>query len=141
MEAEKTEAEPKNAFAWYNRYKALRYADFPRIFKDTIYKAEVNNVVEEMGKAIPESFEYAYVRNWNVGQDPDGWAWLDKAYAIDPQRPEVYSGFVTRYEMAGEWDKMGDFARQWYATHTIAPSLLYLVVPEKPLCLPCHSSF
>ena len=79
-----------------------------------------------MGKAIPESFEYAYVRNWNAGQDPDGWAWLDKAYNIDPHRPEVYSGFVTRYEMAGEWDKMGDFARQWYDTHTIAPSLLHL---------------
>lgn len=118
--------EPDNAFAWYNRYKALRYADFPRIFRDSVYKLEVEKVVDEMGLAIPESFEYTYVRNWNAGQDPDGWKWLDKAYAIDPTRPEVYSGFVTRYEMAGEWNKMSDFARQWYDTHTMAPSLLHL---------------
>ncbi len=121
-----TEAEPSNTFAWYNRYKALRYADFPRIFRDTLYKKEIDKVVAEMGQAIPESFEYAYVRNWNAHQDPDAWTWLDKAHAIDPSRPEVYSAYVTRYELEGQWDQMANYCRQWYATHTIAPSLLHL---------------
>ncbi|MCF8239127.1 MAG: hypothetical protein K9I85_13280 [Saprospiraceae bacterium] len=122
----KTIAEPTNAFAWYNRYKALRYADFPRIFRDTVYKAEVAEVVEEMGRAIPESFEYAYIRNWNAHLGEDAWTWLNKAHAIDPTRPEVYSGFLTRFELEGNWAKKTDYARQWYDTRTIAPSLLYL---------------
>ncbi len=122
----KTESEPKNAFAWYNRYKALRYADFPRIFQDSLYKKEVAAVVEEMGRHIPETFEYCYVRNWNGHQDQEAWEWLNKAYTIDQNRPEVYSGFLTRFELEGDWEKKTDFARQWFATKTIAPSLLYM---------------
>ncbi len=121
-----TDADPDNAFAWYNRYKALRYADFPRIFRDTAYKAEVARVVEEMGRHIPETFEYCYIRNWNAHQDPDAWTWLDKAHAIDPSRPEVYSGYVTRCALEGKWDQMADYCRQWYDTRSIAPSLLHL---------------
>ncbi|MEZ5031211.1 MAG: hypothetical protein R2787_07410 [Saprospiraceae bacterium] len=121
-----THEEPGNAFAWYNRYKALRYADFPRIFQDTAYQAEVAKVVDEMGRAVPESFEYAYVRNWNAHEDPDARMWLDKAHAIDPSRPEVFSGYVTRCELEGQWEQMADYCRQWYNTHTLAPSLLHL---------------
>lgn len=121
-----THEEPGNSFAWYNRYKALRYADFPRIFQDTVYQAEVAKVVDEMGRAVPESFEYAYVRNWNAHEDPDARMWLDKAHAIDPSRPEVFSGYVTRCELEGQWEQMADYCRQWYDTRTLAPSLLHL---------------
>lgn len=122
----KTEAEPENAFAWYNRYKAMRYADFPRIFQDSLYKQEVARMVADMGRHIPETFEYCYIRNWNAHEDEDALTWLQKAHAIDPTRPEVYSGFLTRFEMEGDWNKKSDYARQWYATQSMAPSLLYL---------------
>ena len=58
------ERNPKNADAWHNYYNANRYAHFEDI--DSKEKqATLNKIIEDMGTAIPETYEYYFLRYKN----------------------------------------------------------------------------
>ncbi|MCH8331976.1 MAG: hypothetical protein IH946_11485, partial [Bacteroidetes bacterium] len=82
----------QDANAWYNYYKAARYAKLSAKPDMEWYKKgreRKNKVVDEMGKAIPNTFEFHYSKYWNAA-GPENFDHLEKAHEIDPSRHEVY---------------------------------------------------
>lgn len=109
----------QNKAAWYNYYLANRVAgqtgDRP---------TPLAEIVADMRKAIPNSYEYHYVAWWDSGNDSDQFFHLQKAYDLDSSRPELLHNFVTRYEMTGEWDNRKVFNQKWFESGEISPTLL-----------------
>ena len=120
-----TQKDPKNAAAWLNLYKAKRYYNFPAFRRDSLYNLEMNALVDAMEAAIPNSFEFNWVKSWNGGNDGKYWPYMEKAYEIDPNRPEIYEDMLTHYEIEGDWEKVDLFAKKWYESKIMAPSLLW----------------
>ncbi len=120
------EKDPANVVAWDNLYKAARYIDFPAVFNDPTYKKKVGEIVEEMGKAIPNSFEFHYISAWHNGFGDGNMVHLLKAYEIDSTRPKIYEDLFTQYYADGEWKKAERFIKKWYDSQTLAPQLLHV---------------
>ena len=118
--------EPQNATAWLNLYKATRYDEFPAFRSDSAHIERINALVDEMEQAIPNSFEFNWLKSWNGNNDPKYWPYMEKAYEIDPNRPEIYEDMLTHYLLEGDWDKVNLFARKWYDSQIMAPSLLWI---------------
>lgn len=82
---------PKDANAWYNYYAANRILNFHD--KDdkrshTERDEFMKDLVNKMGKQIPESYEYNFC-TWQLnGNDMKYYSFLEKAIAIDPSRTE-----------------------------------------------------
>lgn len=120
-----TEKEPTNPVAWQNLYHAARYIDFPAIFKDKEYKEEVNKIIEAMGKAIPDSYEYNYIYAWHNGFGEENYPYLKKAFEMDSTRPKICADLFTYHYMQGDWQKADYFLNKWYNHKTLAPQLLH----------------
>ncbi|MEA3444254.1 MAG: hypothetical protein U9R19_05945 [Bacteroidota bacterium] len=118
-----------NAPAWYNYYIANRMANLTgkpdkwNSAKDKILQ-ELNEIVDEMEKTIPESFEYNHVKWWNGGNNPELFPYLEKAYAIAPERHEVYDDFITRYEIKRNKKEEERFCKLWYKSGDVSPGIL-----------------
>lgn len=118
-----------NAPAWYNYYIANRMANLtgkPDKWdseKDKVLQ-DMAAIVEDMGKAIPESFEYNHVVFWNGGNNIELFPYLEKAYAIDPNRPETYDDFITYYEVKRDKAKVEQFCKMWYNSGDVSPGIL-----------------
>ena len=95
---------PKDAKAWFNYYKANRIL----AFRDEENKASeeekdksLQDLVESMGKALPNSYEYNFCK-WQLGgNDMKYYSYLLKAIDIDPNRIEnidymINIGEITR---------------------------------------------
>ena len=113
------ENDRQNAEAWYNYFLASRYS----LWKgDTdTYKSKTEAILKEMGAYIPESYEYNYLQYYNGNRDL---SLLEKAYRIDPKRPDALYEFILHYEKNGQKEKLKKFCRELYQTEDIAPGLL-----------------
>ena len=118
---QEVEQDPKNADAWLNYYTASRML---KILNGGKTQEDLNEIVEELVKHIPETFEGNYIREWNGGVDnEDVFKYLLKAQQIDPTRPEVYSGLVTHYEVHRDKDNLKKACELWFGTNDMAPGL------------------
>lgn len=122
--AKETEKASDNAEAWYNLYKAYRYADFPRVFTDTVYRKEIDQLVKTMGKEVPDSYEYMHVKAWHGGNNTHDLPLLELAHRKSPERPEVLEDLVTHHTLKGNWDKVSTYHKAWYKSAEMPPSLL-----------------
>ena len=116
-----------DADAWLNYYTASRMV---RISSGTDKPEEgekrferLNKIVEAMGKAVPNSFEYNYVMYYN-GNDDKYMPYLLKAYEMAPDRTETYPGLVTHYEIVGDEAKKNQYFAKWYESHEAPVGLL-----------------
>jgi len=119
----------KNADAWLNFYTANRMAS--KTDKDVWEKKkgpgfmQPDDIVKEMEKEIPESFEYNDVKVWNDGyQDEQNEKYLFKAYELAPDRPELYSSLVNYYEMKGDKAKEQEICKKWFESNDQSANLL-----------------
>ncbi len=117
------EKNPQNEEAWRNYYNAVRYNSYSDSIATKERKSKLARIVEEMGKVIPNSYEYYYLKNKNEG-NIHNIEYLQKAYEINPDHPELYSDFVGHYEFTGNAEKMKIFLQKWYDSKDIAPGLL-----------------
>lgn len=116
--------DPQNADAWYQLYKAQRYSFFGDTTLDREEKTrKTNELMEEMGKYIPESTEYNLAMYRAGGADISRFPYLEKAYKSNPQYPELYEEFVAYYELTGNIDKRNYFLKQLYDSRSFAPAL------------------
>lgn len=116
--------EPQNADAWYQLYKAQRYSFFGDTTLDKQEKIrKTNDLMEEMGKYIPESTEYNLAMYRAGGADISRFSYLEKAYKSNPQYPELFEELVVYYELTGDIDKRNYFLKQLYDGHSFAPAL------------------
>lgn len=115
---------PKNADAWYNYYNAVRYADFAgkiRFSEDK--KTKLNKIIEDMGKAIPNTYEYYIVKYWDC-YDIHDISLLEEAHKLRPDRPDPYYPFITHYELNGKENRVKEYCRKLYESEDIAPWLI-----------------
>jgi len=118
--------EPQNAIAWYQIFKAQRYA----FFGDTITSREaktetMKTLLETMGKNVPESAEYHLAMWRNGGSNRDLYHHLDKAFTLAPNHPEIPEEMVVYHELLFNKYKRDFFVKKMYdKKNSIAPSLL-----------------
>lgn len=122
------EKNKSNANAWYNYYKANRYAQISSgtdsITSPTRFES-IADVVKEIEANIPNSYE-AHLIRWSNGNN--NWKLLpelQKAYELDSSRTETYSGFVNFYEVNRDIVKRDLFLQKWYGSGEASPGLLY----------------
>ncbi len=117
----------KNALAWYNYYRATR--NLSRL--DTNDKRDHNEkgkaekkIIEDMSKAVPESFEYNICK-WMVhGNSLEYMSYLKKAAELGENREEIVSDMINWGELDRDLIKRNKFAKKWYESSLASPGLL-----------------
>ena len=112
---------PKNEEAWKNYYNAMRYRYWYESIPDI--NERLDAIVEEMGKAIPNTYTYYITRfhNNNHAEDnPD----MAKAIKMRPDAVEDYPTFVSYLMQTGDEDTMKDILTRWYNSGDYSPALL-----------------
>lgn len=119
----------KNAEAWMNYYKATRYEGM--VCAKQPYFADwekltpiLTQILNDMKKSVPESFEYNYLVFNNGGNNSELLPYLEKAHKIAPDRVEAYPDLVVQYEMAGRKKEMEDLLVKWQKLDPASPGIL-----------------
>ncbi|GAB4373886.1 MAG: hypothetical protein Kow0042_18070 [Calditrichia bacterium] len=114
---------PHNPEAWYNYYNSVRYARFVETQDTPDKKSRLDKIIEDMGKMVPDSYEYFLLKYWNSYNLFDI-SLVEKAYKINPDRPDTYYPFISHYEVTGNEKGMREFCQKLYDSRDIAPWLL-----------------
>jgi hypothetical protein len=116
---------PTDAAAWFNYYRAARYARVTASQKPDSSETlpDLTGIVAAMGKAVPETFEYAYVRFIHSTERAEQITYLLKSYALSPENPEVWLDLVLYYQIRGDTGKTAEFCRKYYAVKAMSPGL------------------
>jgi hypothetical protein len=114
---------PKNQEAWYNYYNAVRYARFEETIETKDKKAQLDKIIQDMGNAIPNTYVYYLLKFWDHYALKDI-SLVEKAYELEPDRPDTYYPFISHYEYFGEDKKLEEFCEKLYQSKDIAPGLL-----------------
>lgn len=116
------EKEPGNTEAWLNLYTASRYA-LPAetsASTDNRHNRALNELVDRMEKAIPNTFVDHYVHFWHSGNVTH----LQKAYELEPDNPLTYDDFIVLHELNRRIEQKAEFCRKWLNSRDLAPGLL-----------------
>ena len=114
---------PQNAEAWYNYYNANRYRDYVKTIGTESRQTVLAKIIEDMGKAIPGTYEYYLLSFWNK-HNMNEISLIEKAYAINPNRPDTYYPLIDSYELNGNFKKAKEFYEKLYKSKDISPWLL-----------------
>ena len=76
-----------------------------------------------MGKSIPETYEYYLLKDWN-SWDLNDVSLIEKAYAINPNRPDTYYPFISKAKIEGDEKILREFCEKLYKSKDIAPWLI-----------------
>ncbi|MEJ2544209.1 MAG: hypothetical protein P8Y99_09090, partial [Calditrichaceae bacterium] len=115
------EKNPASEEAWYNFYNANRYAHFEDI-ENKDKQAHLDKIIEDMGKAIPETYTFYLLKFWNMYSCED-LTLVEKAYAINPERPDTYYPFLSQAEVKGDTKTIKKFCTKLYESKDISPWL------------------
>lgn len=116
------ENDQENKAAWQNYYMANRMLNIKNYGK--VEKVDLAAIIDEMEKAIPNSYEFNYLKFAN-GHDREAlFPYLEKAYAIEPHRTDTYQSFITYYVLTGNEEKRKAFAKKEYEQGVICNNLL-----------------
>lgn len=115
------EKNPASEDAWYNYYNANRYANFKDI-ENKDKQASLDKIIDDMGKAIPGTYTYYLLKYWNMCSEPD-YSLVEKAYAINPERPDTYYPFMSRAEINADMKTLKEFCSKLYKSKDISPWL------------------
>ncbi|MGZ4056917.1 MAG: hypothetical protein ACXVPM_18550 [Bacteroidia bacterium] len=121
---------PKNADAWYNYYRANRNAYIKGEEGDS-QKAKgitrfdrLKNIVDGMEKNVPNSFEYNFVKWANGNNDFSLFPFLEKAYQLSPNDPDVIMSLIFYYEIKGDYIQRNKHIQEYYNLGEYSPGLL-----------------
>ena len=114
---------PNNEDAWYNYFFAARYG-WANVKRQTNTKeALMDSIYNEMGKAIPNSWVYHYIHYYNYATD---FSRLEKAYLINPNKPDLYWEFIKEYTLTGQKQKSFEFCKKLYESKDISTGIYNL---------------
>jgi len=113
-ELEKNEG---NADAWLNYFTAARYSN---IFNEGP-QFDLEKIVTDAGKAVPNTFEAVYLKFWLKPWDENAFGHLQKAYSLDPLRTETYHEFMTHYLRKGDFPRYNEFCKKHYVSVANSP--------------------
>ena len=121
---------PKNADAWFNYYRANRNAyikgeeDNSQQSKGISRFDRLKNIVDEMEKQVPNSYEYNYVKWLNGNNDLSLFSYLEKAHNLSPQSSEPIMNLIFYYEIKGDYIKRNENIEAFYKLGGYSPGLL-----------------
>lgn len=118
-----------NGYAWYNYYRATRNL----LRTDTNDKRTheekavvLKNLIGDMEKAAPQSFEYNLCKWMNGGNDYETCLpYLKKATELGPDRHELYSEIIVWAEVDRDLKKRNDYSDRYYHSEMASPGLMY----------------
>lgn len=123
-----TEQEPKNESGWFNYYYANRNLRFNDTTDKRSYEekdAAIKVIIDNMGKNIPESYEYNFCKwlsgGWNMSLLP----YLKKAQELGPDRPEHIDYSIVLSEMEGKPEQRDLYCKKKYETGQISTGMTY----------------
>jgi len=106
----------KNANAWQNYYKAVRY-------NYKVYEVGsqqiLDSILYDMQKVLPNSFEYNYLMYYNSTDWGENVKYIEKAYEINPNYIELYPSLITSYEVTGQVEKRNAILKKWYKANNL----------------------
>ena len=118
---------PTNADAWYNYYKASRYAHITSGY-DTVFNKSrfqsLRSIIDGMERHIPNSFEFHICKWVNEGNDSKNLNHLERAHALRPNEVEPIIDLLTYSEFQGDTTRRNDYARRWFQLGQTSPGLL-----------------
>ena len=117
-----TQENPSDAEAWLNQYMAMRML---KIYQQGYSQRDLDSLVDAAEKAIPESFEYHYLRVYNNGyRDPEIMEkHIQIAQKLGPDRPELFDDLCSYYELKRDQKNSEAIAKKWFASNDISPGL------------------
>ena len=113
---EETNRDNRNAQNWFNYYAASYFS------MDT--QVHLDQVVQSMSRAVPNSYEWWLVKGWNSGYQLDALPFLEKAYAMNPEKPESYGLLQLFSELKLDAAGRESFSRELLVHAQLSPSLL-----------------
>ena len=121
---------PKSADAWYNYYRANRNA-YIKGEEDNSQKSKgvsrfnrLKNIVDEMEKQVPNTFEYNFVKWLNGNNDLSLFPYLEKAHLLSPQSSEPIMSLIFYYEIKGNYIKRNESIETYFKLGDYSPGLL-----------------
>lgn len=115
---------PKNVKAWHNYYNAVRYGNFFDSAARENKKEKMDQIVADLSKYAPDSWEYYYLRGFDDTDFDQKIKYIEKAYKIDPTRPDTYYEFISYYAIKGNEDNVTEFYKKLYLSKDIAAKLV-----------------
>lgn len=115
---------PMNAEAWHNYYNAVRYENFDQTIGTKEKQEKLQQIVAELGKNAPESFQYHYLKYFTRGDKTQNISDMEIAHQLAPDRPDPLYELITHYELAGDEKKVTDYYQKLYTTKDVAPWLV-----------------
>ncbi|MES2760802.1 MAG: hypothetical protein V4677_01295 [Bacteroidota bacterium] len=121
---------PKNADAWLNYYRSNRNA-YIKGEEDNSQKSKgvsrfdrLKNIVDEMERQVPNSYQYNYVKWLNGNNDLSLFPYLEKAHILSPQNSEPIMSLIFYYEIKGDYIKRNENIEAYYKLGDYSPGLL-----------------
>ena len=108
--------DPSDGPAWFQLYRAeksywLRAEPETWAASPTTIFANLQPIIEELGRKLPDSYEYNYLRSAN-SRNPVDKKYLIRAYEIDPDRQEAYEGLLIYYYLSFKENEATAIARK-----------------------------
>ncbi|MBC8145290.1 MAG: T9SS type A sorting domain-containing protein [bacterium] len=120
---QQTERTPSDAQAWFNYYRAVRYSAFGDSVNRHLQHERENDIADAMERAVPNSYEYHLVRWLIGGNNRSLFHHLETALALKPNFAELAPDLISYYELGGDRDKVKEYAKKWYESKALSPSL------------------
>ena len=114
------ERDNKNPDSWLNYYTAKR---MEKILGDQVKQKDLDNIVEDIASAIPGSFEHHYITYWNGNNSDELFDHLEKAFALNPERPETYDDYITHYELLRDRENTAEFCQRMFDSNDISANV------------------
>ncbi len=102
--------------SWINYYAAAAFGQQS--------PEQLNKIVADMSTAIPDSYEWLVVKGWNEGYNTSARTFLDKAYALQPDKPESHGLLQLTSELDLDGGKRQLYSKLLFDNGQISPSLL-----------------
>jgi hypothetical protein len=125
----------KDGSAWENMYAAARMSKImaAEIADRDQWFSTMEEVISRMEKRIPNTYGYYHLKSWNAniwgatGEEVKKiGSWAEKAFALDPNRTEIYPDLMNLYMIQNDTNKLETLSKKWLASGDISPNLLAL---------------
>jgi len=116
-----------NSFAWFNYYRANRNYIRTDATHHIPWKEQTRietNIVDEMGKAVPNSFEYNLCRWMISGNNYKDLNYLKKAAELGKNRPEILTEMTNWGEIDRNIDRRDEYAKKMFESDLASPGFL-----------------
>lgn len=123
-----TQANPQNAFAWFNYYRAtrnlVRTDTSDKRSQEEKYQQQAD-IVNEMEKVVPNTYEYNLAKWMHHGQNFAYLKHLKKADELGSGRTEHLSDMAGWGEIERDKEKKDKYCKLWLENGVVSPGLMY----------------